>query len=53
MGQRQFGSGKSTLLNILGPLDKPPEDSYKLSGIEISNYYNSELAACATKIVKI
>ncbi|MDR0800526.1 MAG: ABC transporter permease [Endomicrobium sp.] len=38
------GSGKSTLLNILGLLDKPSEGSYKLAGIEVSNYSNNELA---------
>ncbi len=41
----QSGSGKSTLLNILGLLDKPSEGSYKLAGIETSNYSNNELAA--------
>jgi macrolide transport system ATP-binding/permease protein len=40
----QSGSGKSTLLNILGLLDKPSEGSYKLAGIETSNYSNRELA---------
>ncbi len=40
----QSGSGKSTLLNILGLLDKPSEGSYKLAGIETSNYSNNELA---------
>jgi ABC-type lipoprotein export system ATPase subunit len=39
------GSGKSTLLNILGLLDKPTEGSYKLAGIEISKYTQTELAA--------
>ncbi|MDR2616723.1 MAG: ABC transporter permease [Endomicrobium sp.] len=39
------GSGKSTLLNILGLLDKPTEGSYKLAGIEISKYTETELAA--------
>jgi macrolide transport system ATP-binding/permease protein len=39
------GSGKSTLLNILGLLDKPTEGSYKLVGVEISNYSDNELAA--------
>ncbi|GHT54227.1 macrolide export ATP-binding/permease protein MacB [Endomicrobiia bacterium] len=39
------GSGKSTLLNILGLLDKQTEGSYKLAGVEISNYSDSELAA--------
>ncbi|MDR1418181.1 MAG: ABC transporter permease [Endomicrobium sp.] len=38
------GSGKSTLLNILGLLDKPTEGSYKLAGIEISKYTETELA---------
>lgn len=39
------GSGKSTLLNILGLLDKPSSGSFKLSGTEISNYSDDELAA--------
>ncbi|MDR0724272.1 MAG: ABC transporter ATP-binding protein, partial [Endomicrobium sp.] len=39
------GSGKSTLLNILGLLDQPTEGSYKLAGIEISKYTETELAA--------
>jgi len=38
------GSGKSTLLNILGLLDKPSEGSFKLAGIEVSNYTDDELA---------
>ena len=38
------GSGKSTLLNILGLLDKPNSDSFKLAGIEISQYSDDELA---------
>ncbi|MDR3244250.1 MAG: ABC transporter permease [Elusimicrobiota bacterium] len=41
----QSGSGKSTLLNILGLLDKPSEGSFKLAGIEVSNYIDSELAS--------
>jgi macrolide transport system ATP-binding/permease protein len=41
----QSGSGKSTLLNILGLLDKPSGGSYKLAGIETSNYSDNELAA--------
>ena len=39
------GSGKSTLLNILGLLDKPSSGSFKLAGIEISQYSDDELAA--------
>ncbi|MDR3112269.1 MAG: ABC transporter permease [Elusimicrobiota bacterium] len=39
------GSGKSTLLNILGLLDKPSEGSYKLDGVEISDYSDDELAS--------
>ena len=39
------GSGKSTLLNILGLLDKPTGGLYKLAGIEISKYTETELAA--------
>jgi macrolide transport system ATP-binding/permease protein len=39
------GSGKSTLLNILGLLDKSTEGSYKLAGIEVSKYTETELAA--------
>ncbi|AKL98511.1 ABC transporter permease [Endomicrobium proavitum] len=39
------GSGKSTLLNILGLLDKPSSGSFKLAGIEVSQYTDDELAA--------
>jgi ABC-type lipoprotein export system ATPase subunit len=39
------GSGKSTLLNILGLLDKPSKGSYKLAGVDVSNYSDNDLAA--------
>ncbi|WP_312880539.1 ABC transporter ATP-binding protein [Actinokineospora xionganensis] len=38
------GSGKSTLLNILGCLDAPSEGSYRLDGIEVSTFTESELS---------
>ncbi|MCL2389115.1 MAG: ABC transporter permease, partial [Elusimicrobia bacterium] len=38
------GSGKSTLLNILGLLDKPSGGSFKIAGIEVSKFTDSELA---------
>jgi putative ABC transport system ATP-binding protein len=38
------GSGKSTLLHILGLLDRPSEGVYRLSGKDIGDYTDPELA---------
>ena len=38
------GSGKSTLMNILGCLDTPTSGVYKLSGIDVSEFTDDELA---------
>lgn len=38
------GSGKSTLMNIIGCLDKPSSGDYFLSGENVSNYNDKELA---------
>ncbi|MDP5169521.1 MAG: ABC transporter ATP-binding protein [Bacteroidia bacterium] len=38
------GSGKSTLMNILGCLDSPSGGSYHLSGNDVSNMKDKELA---------
>lgn len=43
------GSGKSTLMNILGCLDRPTEGSYQLSGEEVSQLSDDELAYVRNK----
>lgn len=43
------GSGKSTIMNIMGALDSPTQGSYKLSGKNISNYTNDQLAEIRNK----
>src|SRR5205823_12986834 len=40
----QSGSGKSTLMNIIGCLDVPTEGRYKLSGRDVSDLSDDELA---------
>ena len=43
------GSGKSTFMNILGCLDRPTEGSYKLSGEEVANLDDDQLAFVRNK----
>lgn len=43
------GSGKSTLMNILGCLDTPTAGSYILSGRDVSNMTDDELAEVRNK----
>ena len=43
------GSGKSTFMNILGCLDRPTSGSYKLSGEEVANLDDDELAFVRNK----
>ena len=43
------GSGKSTLMNVLGCLDTPSAGSYYLSGTDVSNMADAELAAIRNK----
>lgn len=43
------GSGKSTLMNLLGCLDTPTEGSYMLSGQDVSNMSDDELAEIRNK----
>ncbi|MDQ0273534.1 ABC transporter ATP-binding protein [Cytobacillus purgationiresistens] len=38
------GSGKSTLMNLIGCLDQPTSGTYKLSGEDISQYKDIDLA---------
>ena len=38
------GSGKTTLLNILGCLDRPTGGAYRLSGTDVANLSDDELA---------
>jgi len=38
------GSGKSTLLNVLGCLDVPTAGSYRLDGIEVATFSETQLA---------
>ena len=45
------GSGKSTLLHVIGTLDRPSEGTVRVSGIDISDLNDRELAALrATQI---
>ncbi|MEW6325311.1 MAG: ABC transporter permease [Nitrospirota bacterium] len=44
------GSGKSTLLQILGLLDVPSDGSYRLSGREVSQLTDDELAGLRGKM---
>lgn len=43
------GSGKSTLMNLLGCLDTPTSGSYELSGEDVSNMSQDELAEIRNK----
>ncbi len=43
------GSGKSTFMNILGCLDRPTSGSYKLSGQEVAQLSDDELAYVRNK----
>jgi putative ABC transport system ATP-binding protein len=43
------GSGKSTLMNLLGCLDTPTSGSYELSGEDVSNMTQDELAEIRNK----
>ncbi|MBQ0006180.1 MAG: ABC transporter ATP-binding protein [Alistipes sp.] len=43
------GSGKSTMMNILGCLDTPTDGRYFLSGIDVSDMDDSELAHVRNK----
>lgn len=43
------GSGKSTLMNILGCLDRPTKGRYWLSGEDVSDLSDNELAAIRNK----
>jgi len=43
------GSGKSTLMNLLGCLDTPTSGSYELSGKDVSNMTQDELAEIRNK----
>jgi len=43
------GSGKSTLMNLLGCLDTPTSGSYELSGSNVSNMSDDELAEIRNK----
>ena len=43
------GSGKSTLMNLLGCLDTPTAGSYLLSGQDVSNMSDDELAEIRNK----
>lgn len=43
------GSGKSTLMNILGCLDTPSSGEYTLSGIQVSEMTDNELAEIRNK----
>lgn len=45
------GSGKSTLLHILGFLDRPDAGEYIISGRNISNLSDDELAALRNRLV--
>ena len=38
------GSGKSTLMNLIGCLDRPTTGTYRLRGVDISNYDRDQLA---------
>jgi len=40
----QSGSGKSTMLNLLGCLDRPTSGTYRLAGVEVSEYDDDELS---------
>src|SRR5210317_413436 len=43
------GSGKSTLMNLLGCLDTPTSGTYELSGSDVSNMSDDELAEIRNK----
>jgi len=43
------GSGKSTLMNLLGCLDTPTRGNYFLSGVDVSQMTDSELAEVRNK----
>lgn len=45
------GSGKSTLMNIIGCLDTATSGSYKLNGLDISEYKDNELASVRNKTI--
>ena len=45
------GSGKSTLMNIIGCLDTSTTGSYKLNGLEISEYNDDELSEIRNKTI--
>ncbi|MBN2190730.1 MAG: ABC transporter ATP-binding protein, partial [Candidatus Aureabacteria bacterium] len=45
------GSGKSTLLHILGFLDRPDAGQYVISGRDISNLSDNELAALRNRLL--
>jgi putative ABC transport system ATP-binding protein len=45
------GSGKSTLMHILGLLDEPTSGSYQLSGVEVSELDDVELARYRNRMI--
>lgn len=45
------GSGKSTLMHILGLLDKPSKGNYKLTGKEVSELTDNELAVLRNRFI--